>query len=124
MPTQERFKAYKNVLIEKADFYAMDVHNKYAKESIDILHIDIANTGETYEFAFDNLWGKVRAGGLMMFEGGMEERDNVGWMAKYEKKKMNPVLMQKRAEGFDIKIVEKFPSMTFVRKPLLMNSKA
>ena len=44
----EQFSPYKNVTIDYGDFY--NVLKTYPDKSIDILHIDIANNGDVYEF--------------------------------------------------------------------------
>ena len=81
--------------------------------SIDILHIDIANTGDTYEFAIQNYLPKVR--GVMVLEGGSEERDNIEWMVKYDKPKIQPVL-KKYNNDVIITVLEDFPSLTLIKK--------
>lgn len=100
-----------NVSIYKRDFYkSVDL---YEDNSIDILHIDIANNGETFDFAIQNYLSKVR--GIMIMEGGSEERDNVEWMIKYDKPKIRPVL-QKYSNSVKIEILEDFPSLTLIKK--------
>ena len=86
----EQFSPYKNVTIDYGDFY--NVLKTYPDKSIDILHIDIANNGDVYEFVFENYVNKVKDDGIILMEGGSEERDNVDWMIKYNKPKITPVL--------------------------------
>lgn len=59
-------------------------------EHFDLMHIDISNTGDILDIVWDNLRGK----GTILFEGGSEMRDHVGWIMKYNKKPIN----QSRAE--------------------------
>lgn len=100
-----------NVSIYKRDFYkSADV---YEDNSIDILHIDIANNGDTFEFAIQNYLPKVR--GVMIMEGGSEERDNIEWMQKYNKPRIGPVL-KKYENDVRITVLEDFPSITLIRK--------
>lgn len=54
-------------------------------EHFDIIHIDISNTGDILDIINDNLNGK----GTVLFEGGSEERDRVGWMKLHNKKPIN-----------------------------------
>lgn len=54
-------------------------------EHFDLIHIDISNTGDILDIINDNLNGK----GTVLFEGGSEERDRVGWMKLYNKKRIN-----------------------------------
>tara|TARA_B100000073_G_scaffold334304_1_gene326708 strand:+ start:4068 stop:4634 length:567 start_codon:yes stop_codon:yes gene_type:complete len=103
--------------VAKADFYkSVDL---FENGSIDILHIDIANDGDVYDFAFKEYARKVKSGGVMMLEGGGSERDEVEWMNKYNKRKIGTVLRDWVTKGSPglIHVVEKFPSMTIVYFP-------
>ena len=105
------FKNDANVSIEKKDFYAY--HDSFADKSIDILHIDIANTGDVYQFAIDNYLKKVSDNGFLVLEGGSKERDNVWWMTKYDKTKINSAL-----DKLDLKrycVIEPYPSLTIIK---------
>lgn len=107
----EKYKNYSNLNIYKRDFYnSVDV---YEDNSIDILHIDIANNGDTFEFAIKNYLPKVR--GIMIMEGGSKERDNIDWMIKYNKSKIQPVL-KKYENDVRITVLEDFPSITLIKK--------
>lgn len=106
-----KYRENSNVSIYKRDFYkSVDF---YEDNSIDILHIDIANNGDTFDFAIQNYLPKVR--GIMIMEGGSEERDNVGWMVKYDKPKIRPIL-QKYSNSVKIEVLEDFPSLTLIKK--------
>lgn len=106
-----KYQKNSNVIIYKRDFYkSVDF---YEDNSIDILHIDIANNGETFDFAIENYLPKVR--GIMIMEGGSQQRDNVEWMVKYNKPKIRPIL-QKYSNSAMIEILEDFPSITLIRK--------
>lgn len=54
-------------------------------EHFDLIHIDISNTGDILDIIWDNLRDK----GTVLFEGGSEQRDKVGWVMKYNKKPIN-----------------------------------
>lgn len=113
---QKMFEGFKaNTKIEYLDFYKG--YKLYKNNSIDILHIDIANNADVYRYAMDQYWPKVAPGGVMMLEGGSAERDEVSWMNKYNKPKINPYLQQLKEKGYNIEIIEKFPSLTIIRKP-------
>lgn len=71
-------------------------------EQFDLLHLDISNTGDILDIVWDNLKDK----GVVLFEGGSEQRDRVGWMVKYNKKPIN----QSRAK-FEV-INNAFPSIS------------
>ena len=109
----QQFNMYDNVNIDYGDFY--DVYKKYEDKSIDILHIDIANNGDVYEFMFQNYLNKVKDNGIILMEGGSEERDNIEWMIKYNKHKIKPIL-DKYSQEYDIKTVGKNPSITIIKK--------
>lgn len=100
-----------NVNIYKRDFYKSV--NFYDDNSIDILHIDIANNGDTFEFAIQKYLPKVR--GIMIMEGGSEERDNIEWMIKYNKPKIQPIL-KKYENDVIISVIQDFPSITLIKK--------
>lgn len=100
-----------NVSINKRNFYKSV--NCYEDNSIDILHIDIANTGEVFEFSIQNYLPKVR--GIMILEGGSEERDNIEWMIKYNKPKIQPIL-EKYSNCVKIMVLDDFPSITLIKK--------
>lgn len=52
-------------------------------EPFDLLHLDISNTGDIIDILYDKLGNQ---GKNIIFEGGSEQRDKVGWMQKYNKK--------------------------------------
>ena len=108
---EEKYKGVDNLKIKKKNFY--ESVNDYSEDSIDILHIDIANNGDTYDFAIKNYLPKVR--GVMILEGGSEERDNVEWMIKYSKPKIQPVL-KKYDDSAIITVFEDYPSLTLIKK--------
>ena len=105
------FSSYNNVNINEGDFY--EVFKKYSNNSIDIIHIDIANNGNVYEFVFNNIMEKLTNDGVIILEGGSEKRDNVEWMVKYNKPKIQPII-EKYKTKFNIKVIGEFPSITIV----------
>lgn len=108
----EQFSPYKNVNIDEGDFY--EVLKKYPDSSIDILHIDIANNGEVYEYMFENYSKKIKKNGIILMEGGSEKRDNIEWMIKYNKPKINPVL-KKWSNTYNILTIGEIPSITIIQ---------
>jgi hypothetical protein len=60
-------------------------------ESFDLLHVDISNTGETIKCLYENLKNKNNVG-IVLFEGGSEERDKNDWMIKFNKIPMRSLL--------------------------------
>jgi len=106
-------KNFDNLKIKKLDFFKGTT--EYKDNSIDILHIDIANNGDVFEFAINNYFKKIKEGGVMLLEGGSKERDEVYWMNEFNKRKINPYLESIKNE-FKVKIIEKFPSLTIIKK--------
>lgn len=109
----KKYDLKKNVIVEYGNFY--EKYNYLEDNSIDILHIDIANSGKTYEFALKNYINKLSKKGVMVLEGGSEQRDNVYWMDKYNKSKINPIL-KKYENKLNIKTIGNFPSITLIQK--------
>jgi len=48
----------------------------------DLIHVDVANTADEFEFAATHLAPLLSPGGVLVMEGGSAERDAVPWMAK------------------------------------------
>ena len=103
----------KNVFIQHGDFYKE--YKNIKKNSIDIIHIDIANDGAVLEFAFENYINKLTKNGIFIFEGGSKERDEVEWMNKYNKQKINPIF-EKYKKNYSITTIGDVPSLTIVKK--------
>lgn len=109
----DQFASYTNVEIKEGDFYK--VVPDLSDNSVDIIHIDIANDGAVYEFAFAHYIQKLTPTGVLLLEGGSAERDAVGWMTKYNKIPIQSVLAR-YARQLDIYTVPGFPSLTVVRR--------
>ena len=103
------FKKHDNVTINYGDFY--QVHKDIS--NIDIIHIDIANNGDVFEYAIKNYLPKLSENGIMIMEGGSEQRDNVEWMIKYNKPKIQPVVKK-----YGLKVVGTFPSITIIKNKI------
>ena len=110
-----KFKKYKNIKIEYGDFYKKEIEDN----SLDILHIDIANNGDIYKFAIENYMKKIKKNGIMILEGGSEERDNIEWMIKYNKTKIKPYL---DSLNYEIMTIGKIPSITIIKKNDYINN--
>lgn len=106
----KEFDENKNVSIQYGDFYKLT----FPEQSIDLLHIDIANDGNVYEYVFKNYLKYVKDTGIIILEGGSKERDNVEWMNKYNKTKIQPIL--EKYKDYKIITLDKFPSITLVLK--------
>ncbi len=103
----KNFEKYENIVIQYGDYYKI-VEN-FDDNSIDILHIDIANNGDVYKFAIEQYMKKVKKNGIIILEGGSKDRDNVEWMIKYNKPKFCDYLDTLNNKYH---IIDKFPSIT------------
>lgn len=108
----EKFKEHKNVSIDYGDFY--ELYKNIDNNSQDIIHIDIANNGDVYEFAIDNYMNKLKKNGILLLEGGSKERDNVEWMIKYNKPQINNII-NKYKNKYDILTIGNIPSITIIK---------
>ena len=99
--------------VNRGDLF--DAHNIFENKSIDIIHIDIANDGEVYEYCIKNLMPKIIDSGVMILEGGSSDRDNIEWMLKYNKPKIREVLCKYENE-YKIKVFNEYPSLTIITK--------
>ena len=52
---------------------------------------------------------------LLMLEGGSKDRDKVDWMINFTKRPINPYL-EKISNNLNVEIIQKYPSMTLIRK--------
>ena len=102
-----KFKSYSNIKIEYGDFYKL--HKNI--NNFDLIHIDIANNGDIIEYALNNYISKLNENGIIIFEGGSLERDNIDWMIKYDKPKINPIVKK-----YNLKLIGSFPSVCIFKK--------
>ena len=97
---------------------AFKVYQKYTDNTIHLLHVDISNDGKVLYRIMQNWDSKMVYGGVILFEGGSEERDNVEWMVKYNKRSIkkelesNEIIKEKYIFGTYLK----FPSLTMLLK--------
>ena len=109
---QNDFQKYDNITVDYGDFYKLC--NTIQDTSIDILHIDIANNGDAYEYMFQNYASKIKNDGVILMEGGSVKRDNISWMIKYNKPKIKPVL-EKWSKIYNILTIGDIPSITIIK---------
>ena len=104
------------VSLKKNDAYK--VHEIYGDNSVGLLHVDISNTGETVRKAMENWDKKMALGGVILFEGGTEGRDQEAWMEKYGKEPIklelesNPIIKSSYVFG----TYPKWPGLTMLLK--------
>jgi hypothetical protein len=109
--TAERIRALgleQQARIRQADAFA--VAGEFA--SVDYLHVDLSNDGDTYRRIFAQWSGKVKQ--VMLLEGGGAERDRVAWMARYRKSAIVPALAELRGAHpeWTFAVLAPFPSLT------------
>jgi len=104
------------VTLHKQDAYT--VHENYEDRSVHLLHIDISNDGDVFNTMLANWDSKVSHCGLILFEGGSEERDKVEWMVKYNKKPIRPEISNNQLANTNYIYggYNAFPSLTVMKK--------
>ena len=107
------------VTLYKQDAYT--VHKNYDDGSVDLLHIDISNDGDIFNTMLENWDSKISPCGLILFEGGSEERDQVEWMAKYKKKPIRPEINNNSLANtnYIYGTYNLFPSLTVLVKKIM-----
>ncbi len=105
----------KNVTLVKED--AFKAAARHEDNSVDFLHIDIANDGDKLAEIL-NVWHpKLKQDALFVFEGGSFERDQVEWMRKYNKSPIASFkLWSKFMVYYEFVTITPFPSVTICRK--------
>ena len=98
-------------IIQYGDFYKK--YQDLYDNSINMFHIDISNTGETYQFFFDHYWDKLTPGGIVLLEGGSEARDKIDWMVRFKMQPIRPVL---QSSGLDYFTFTPYPALTLIGK--------
>lgn len=93
---------------------AYHVYKNYADYTIDLLHIDISNTGKVIHDLIEVWHPKIKQSGVILIEGGSEERDKVQWMLSHNM----PSIKRELEENIIINdyymysTYQKFPSLT------------
>lgn len=104
------------VHIHKDD--AFKVHELFGTGSVSLLHVDLSNTGDTLKHVMEAWDEKLEHLGIILFEGGTQERDNVEWMKKFDKKPIkselenNPII----AANYIFATYLPFPGLTMLLK--------
>jgi hypothetical protein len=87
-----------------------------AYKTIDILHVDLSNSGEILDKIIPKWIDKTR--GFIIIEGGSDKRDKIEWMTKFKKIPIKQWLLNFAHCRGDIEYLtfEPFPSVTIIRK--------
>jgi len=86
---------------------------------VDFCHIDVSNTGHTIQWCCDRFAKHINTGGLLLFEGGSQERDEVQWMQDYNKQSIRLALLTVFRNSSDWELFvqySQFPSLTVLRR--------
>jgi len=110
---KNKYSPNRNVKIKKADF--KQVYKFHEEDSIDILHVDISNNGDTYEFCMEYYFPKVSQGGVILLEGGSKDRDGCEWMNDFNFPKIRPVI-EKIKTRHEAVTLEAYPSLTIIKR--------
>tara|TARA_R110000868_G_scaffold404810_3_gene683352 strand:+ start:634 stop:1224 length:591 start_codon:yes stop_codon:yes gene_type:complete len=107
--TMKNLKQYgvdKYVQLVRGDYYQwLQDPSKF-----DLLHLDISNDGDVIADTYNSLIKHTKGGGVVLFEGGSIERDQVEWMQKYNK---TPIQSVKKHTGYSI-LNANFPSLSIL----------
>jgi predicted O-methyltransferase YrrM len=97
---------------------AFEVYKDYQDNTVHFLHVDLSNTGEVVRKIMEQWDSKITHGGIIMFEGGSEDRDKIEWMIKYNKEPIKPELENNRIinERYVFGTYLKYPSLTMLLK--------
>lgn len=97
---------------------AFEVAQVFDDGVVDFLHMDISNNGYKLIKTLE-VWGdKLSFDGIIAFEGGSEERDDVEWMKTFKFPSIREELVNNPFvyKDWDIQIFVPFPSMTLLWK--------
>jgi len=109
-------------LIEYVDVMKGDAYKVYTDfddNTVQFLHVDISNTGDTLRDILTLWCPKLIQRGLVLFEGGSDERDNNEWMTKYNKPSIKKEMETNKFinENYIYGTYYAYPSMTvFLKK--------
>jgi len=95
---------------------AFEAAGQFGDETVDILHLDISNDGEKLQKLFNAWVAKIRKGGLLVFEGGSQERDKNTWMLKYNRLPIHYAKSMLSDIGYEYVTLLPHPSVTICRK--------
>jgi predicted O-methyltransferase YrrM len=96
---------------------AFIAYSHYKNLSVDLLNIDLSNDGRTYRAMLENWYQRLSPKGIIIMEGGSEERDNVEWMVKFNKHSIIDILKSKFVNNlYDFDVLTPFPSVTIFTK--------
>lgn len=120
-----RHCVYKNIIGHISDFGLQDyveIHKADAfntcrdNKKVDLLHVDLSNTGDTYRKIF-NKWSDI-VNTVIVLEGGSVERDQIEWMINNNKPSIVDAIKEIKDYyiAWNIITINAFPSLTVAFK--------
>lgn len=89
--------------------------NLFENDSVELLHVDISNTGSRLKDIFKAWYPKLKKHGILVFEGGSPERDKIDWMKGEVPIAFFKHILQESGQ-FEVLTLLPFPSITLCRK--------
>lgn len=90
---------------------------KFKNNTIDLLHIDISNTGDKIIKLLKKFHSKLNKNAVIIIEGGSTERDTIKWMIKNNCEPISNIFKNKKInELYSFFTVENYPSITYCFK--------
>ena len=103
------------VMLSMGDAFDVNVANNYSDGAIDFMHMDISNNGDKLLKTLEVWRDKISPDGMIVFEGGSKERDNVEWMERFKFKPIQEALCDPHVfMEWEVKIFDPFPSLTLL----------
>ncbi len=99
--------------------HANEVPTLYAREQVDLLHVDISNTGDIFNLIVEHWHPILTMGGILLFEGGSMERDLIPWMVETESASIRQAIESNTIINsfYQYGTYDKFPSLSvFIKK--------
>lgn len=108
-----KFDISDHIYLLKSNVYDVEFKNN----TIDLLHIDISNTGDKIIKLLEKFYCKLNKNAVVIVEGGSIERDNIKWMIKNNCQPISDIFKNKRINRlYNFFTVENYPSITYCFK--------
>ena len=97
---------------------AFEAAESFKDGDVDILHMDISNDGDKLVETLLKWGKKISKDGMILFEGGSEERDQIDWMVNFNKTPIRTQLYDNPLvwESWEFQVFDPFPSLTILWK--------
>lgn len=112
----EEYGLEKIVTLHRGD--AFEAAASFNDNTVSLLHVDLSNTGDIFNTIMEQWDPKMVTGGIILFEGGTEERDQVEWMVKFNKTLIKPAIETNKIveEKYIFATYFRFPGLTMLLK--------